>query len=165
MMQPRNTAGSRNHQPWHLRLLISRHLSPERIFILSFAGIILLGGLVLWLPFSATSKPLSAVDALLRGYPQPPEIRSRDEGGEIRIALIASKTGPLEAYRFLPERETDRQRQIRVRYDGAGLAVREIALRDLEGLESIYFEKNWPAFLTGAIYRADEDGGSEPACS
>jgi stage III sporulation protein SpoIIIAA len=27
----------------------------------------------------------SAVDALLRGYPQPPEIRSRDEGGEIRI--------------------------------------------------------------------------------
>jgi len=25
------------------------------------------------------------VDALLRGYPQPPEIRSRDEGGEIRI--------------------------------------------------------------------------------
>ena len=64
MMQPRNAAGSRNHQPWHLRLLISRHLSPERIFILSFAGIILLGGLVLWLPFSATSKPLSAVDAL-----------------------------------------------------------------------------------------------------
>src|SRR5512139_1459392 len=28
---------------------------------------------------------LSAVDALLRGYPLPPEIRSRDEGGEIRI--------------------------------------------------------------------------------
>ena len=27
----------------------------------------------------------SAVDALLRGYPQPPEIRSRDEDGEIRI--------------------------------------------------------------------------------
>jgi stage III sporulation protein SpoIIIAA len=27
----------------------------------------------------------SAVDALLRGYPQPPEVRSRDEGGEIRI--------------------------------------------------------------------------------
>ena len=64
MIQPRNDAGSRNHQPWHLRLLISRHLSPERIFILNFAGIILLGGLVLWLPFSATSKPLSAVDAL-----------------------------------------------------------------------------------------------------
>ena len=64
MMQPRNAAGSRDHQPWHLRLLISRHLSPERIFILSFAGIILLGGLVLWLPFSATAKPLSAVDAL-----------------------------------------------------------------------------------------------------
>lgn len=65
-MQPRHAAGSRDHPPWpwHLRLLISRHLSPERIFILSFAGIILLGSLLLWLPISATSKPLSAVDAL-----------------------------------------------------------------------------------------------------
>jgi trk system potassium uptake protein TrkH len=43
--------------------LISRILSPERIFILSFAGVILAGAILLYLPFSPT-KGLSFVDAL-----------------------------------------------------------------------------------------------------
>lgn len=72
----------------------------------------------------------------------------------------ATRTGPLEAYRFLPEQEADRQRQIRVRYDGARFDVRDVALRDIERLDGIYFEKNWAAFLTGAIYRAGDALGS-----
>jgi trk system potassium uptake protein len=51
----------------HLRqtwLLMSRHLSPERIFILSFAGVILTGALLIWLPFSAAKAPIPYVDAL-----------------------------------------------------------------------------------------------------
>jgi hypothetical protein len=36
----------------------------------------------------------AAVDALLRGYPLPPEIRSRDEAGEIHIERAALPTRP-----------------------------------------------------------------------
>jgi trk system potassium uptake protein len=42
----------------------SRHLTPTRIFVFSFASFILLGTLFLWLPFSAAQKNLSFVDAL-----------------------------------------------------------------------------------------------------
>jgi trk system potassium uptake protein TrkH len=47
-----------------LWLPVSRHLSPERIFILSFAGAILTGALLLWLPLSAAKGPIPWVDAL-----------------------------------------------------------------------------------------------------
>jgi len=42
----------------------SRHLSPTRIFVLSFAAVILAGGILLWFPFSATKGNLRFVDAL-----------------------------------------------------------------------------------------------------
>ena len=42
----------------------SRHLSPTRIFVLSFATVILAGGILLWFPFSATKGNLRFVDAL-----------------------------------------------------------------------------------------------------
>jgi trk system potassium uptake protein TrkH len=50
----------------HLRIknFFSRHLSPSRIFVLSFAGVILTGGVLLWFPFSATHDNLRFVDAL-----------------------------------------------------------------------------------------------------
>jgi trk system potassium uptake protein TrkH len=47
-----------------LKTRLSRHLPPARIFILSFAGLILLGAFALWLPFSASKNPLTFVDAL-----------------------------------------------------------------------------------------------------
>lgn len=49
---------------WHTRVLVSRHLSPERIFILSFSGVILTGAILLWMPFSAGKAPIPWVDAL-----------------------------------------------------------------------------------------------------
>jgi trk system potassium uptake protein TrkH len=50
----------------HIRIknFISRHLSPTRIFVLSFAAVILTGGILLWFPFSATKGNLRFVDAL-----------------------------------------------------------------------------------------------------
>lgn len=63
-----------------------------------------------------------------------------------------TRAGPLEDYRFLPERDEDRQRQLRVRYDGTQFEVREMPLRGIEDLNSIYFEKSWAPFLTGEIY-------------
>ncbi len=42
----------------------SRYLSPTRIFVLSFAAVILIGGILLSVPFSATKGSLRFVDAL-----------------------------------------------------------------------------------------------------
>ena len=46
-----------------VRTFFLRHLTPPRIFVLSFAGVIFAGAFLLWLPFSAT-KHISFVDAL-----------------------------------------------------------------------------------------------------
>jgi trk system potassium uptake protein TrkH len=43
---------------------VTRHLSPERIFILSFAAVILAGALLLWLPVSSGGTAVPWVDAL-----------------------------------------------------------------------------------------------------
>ena len=47
-----------------IRTSISQRLTPPRIFILSFALAILIGAILLWLPFSAGGGQLSFVDAL-----------------------------------------------------------------------------------------------------
>ncbi|MBM4277485.1 MAG: hypothetical protein FJ130_06305 [Deltaproteobacteria bacterium] len=47
-----------------IKNFISRHLSPPRIFILSFGGAILIGAVFLWLPFSASKGHLRFIDAL-----------------------------------------------------------------------------------------------------
>jgi trk system potassium uptake protein TrkH len=47
-----------------IKNFFSRHLSPTRIFVLSFAAVILTGGILLWFPFSATKGNLRFVDAL-----------------------------------------------------------------------------------------------------
>lgn len=47
-----------------IRTFFSRHLSPTRIFVLSFTAVILIGGILLWFPFSATQGNLRFVDAL-----------------------------------------------------------------------------------------------------
>jgi trk system potassium uptake protein TrkH len=48
----------------YTKMILARHLSPERIFILSFAGVIVAGAFLLWLPFSAAEDPTPYVDAL-----------------------------------------------------------------------------------------------------
>ena len=47
-----------------IKTFISRHLTPTRIFVSSFASVILLGALSLWLPFSVTQNNLRFIDAL-----------------------------------------------------------------------------------------------------
>jgi trk system potassium uptake protein TrkH len=47
-----------------IKTIVSRFFSPTRIFVLSFAGVILLGGILLWFPFSAPQGHLRFVDAL-----------------------------------------------------------------------------------------------------
>ena len=47
-----------------INTFISRHLTPARIFVFSFASFILFGALSLWLPFSVTQNKLRFIDAL-----------------------------------------------------------------------------------------------------
>jgi trk system potassium uptake protein TrkH len=47
-----------------IKNFFSRHFSPTRIFVLSFAGVIIAGAILLWFPFSATKGNLRFVDAL-----------------------------------------------------------------------------------------------------
>ncbi len=49
---------------FRIRTAISQRLTPPRIFILSFALLILIGAILLWLPFAAGRGHLSFVDAL-----------------------------------------------------------------------------------------------------
>ncbi len=44
--------------------LLPRWLTPARVFVLSFAGFIMLGALVLCLPLAANGRPLPFIDAL-----------------------------------------------------------------------------------------------------
>jgi trk system potassium uptake protein len=46
------------------KTFFSRHLSPTRIFVLSFAAVIMTGAILLWFHFSATKGHLTFVDAL-----------------------------------------------------------------------------------------------------
>jgi len=47
-----------------LQRLLARMLTPSRIFMLSFAVVILIGAVFLYMPLSYNHKPLSFVDAL-----------------------------------------------------------------------------------------------------
>lgn len=47
-----------------MQRFFKRQMTPARIFILSFAGVILMGAFLLWLPFSAARGHLTFVDAL-----------------------------------------------------------------------------------------------------
>lgn len=46
------------------RRFVQRQATPQRIFVLSFALLIVVGGVLLWLPAAASAKRLSFVDAL-----------------------------------------------------------------------------------------------------
>jgi succinate dehydrogenase/fumarate reductase flavoprotein subunit len=63
-----------------------------------------------------------------------------------------TRTGPLEDLRFLSERTEDRANQILVRLEGGRFVIRTRPLRQCERGERPFFERNWPDFLTGAIF-------------
>ena len=65
-----------------------------------------------------------------------------------------SRQGPLADVRFLPEREQDRAETVLVRREGDGFALRTRALRRRDRNARAFFEREWPDFLTGAIYES-----------
>ncbi len=66
-----------------------------------------------------------------------------------------ARSADLEAYRFLEERRADQGLKIALQYRDGAFEVHQRALRGMEDPQKIYFEKNWPAWLTGRIYGED----------
>jgi succinate dehydrogenase / fumarate reductase, flavoprotein subunit len=65
--------------------------------------------------------------------------------------------GPIEGMRFRLERAADRDCQTVVRLDDTGFRLTPRENRKLDSAARPFFERDWPAWLTGAIH--DQDGG------
>lgn len=74
-----------------------------------------------------------------------------DPDGE---CLPESVRGPLPQFRFRAERETDKRNQLRVRMAANAMSVSEVPNRMYDADKS-FFERDWPAWLTGAIFDHD----------
>ncbi len=74
------------------------------------------------------------------------------EGERVPLA----RTGPLDDFRFLPERAEDRTEQILIRLDEERRVIRTRAIRSCDRARRPFFERDWPDFLTGAIFDATD---------
>jgi succinate dehydrogenase/fumarate reductase flavoprotein subunit len=72
-----------------------------------------------------------------------------DPAGE---GLPMSARGPLEDVRFRRERAEDRSRQIVVRHREGKFTLADRPNRTMDQTERPFFERDWPAWLTGAIH-------------
>lgn len=66
--------------------------------------------------------------------------------------LPMSNAGPLNDFRFRQEREHDRKEQILVRLEGDDMQISRRPNRQFDEAARSFFERDWPAWLTGAIY-------------
>ena len=66
-------------------------------------------------------------------------------------ALPAARTGPLQDCRFRKENPRDRDRQLVVRLQTGEIMVSARPVRSFDEAAKPFFERDWPAWLTGAI--------------
>ncbi len=76
-------------------------------------------------------------------------------------ALPQSATGPIPDARFRSEREADKHDQIVVRLDGEEIVVTTRPIRRFDAEAQSFFERDWPAWLTGAIFSHDDAGPTQ----
>ncbi|EAA8474025.1 FAD-binding protein [Salmonella enterica subsp. enterica] len=67
--------------------------------------------------------------------------------------LPLTRHGPFSQWRFRPEREEDKNTKLTIHYQENKFIFKQKPLRNLPDLKDNYFEKNWPDFLCGKIYR------------
>jgi succinate dehydrogenase / fumarate reductase flavoprotein subunit len=72
-----------------------------------------------------------------------------DVAGE---SLPLTRSGPLEEYRFRNEREDHRNEQIVLRLEGSQLLISTRPNRIFDETSKSFFERDWPAWLTGRVY-------------
>lgn len=107
--------------------------------------------LFMWRHLALTS---SAVLTLLEQY-------VRDGGGSRGARIILDKDGTCvpqirngvyEEWRFRPEREEDKHHKLTIKFENDRFIINKKPLRPMIDTDKIYFEKNWPDFLTGNIF-------------
>lgn len=104
----------------------------------------------------ASEAVLSALDFFIRSGGGSRGARAIcDAEGE---SLPLARSGPLQDYRFRKERDAHREEQIVVRLDGDAIRLSTRANRSFDESARSFFERDWPAWLTGRIYDLDADG-------
>lgn len=71
-------------------------------------------------------------------------------------AAPVARTGILEDFRFRQERDEDRHEQIIVQREGKAMKVSVRANRVFDEKATHFFERDWSAWLTGAIYDVED---------
>ncbi|ANP85175.1 FAD-binding protein [Rhizobium leguminosarum] len=107
-------------------------------------------GVQWWHMALASEAVLSALDFFIRNGGGSRGARAIcDAEGE---SLPLARSGPLQDYRFQKEREAHRKEQIVVRLDGNEIRLSTRANRTFDESARSFFERDWPAWLTGRIY-------------
>ena len=75
-------------------------------------------------------------------------------------AVPMSANGPMQDVCFRTERDTDKQHQILVRLDSDKIVLSTRPNRSYDETEKAFFERDWPAWLTGGIYDLEEQEGA-----
>ena len=73
-----------------------------------------------------------------------------DSAGE---CVPTTSKGPLEEYRFRTERAEDKDEQIVVKWENSKMMIATRKPREFLQTERPFFERNWPYYLTGSIYK------------
>ncbi|MBY5520743.1 FAD-binding protein [Rhizobium leguminosarum] len=104
----------------------------------------------------ASEALLSALDFFIRngGGSRGARAICHAEGESLPLA----NSGPLQDYRFRKERQAHREQQIIVRLDGNELTLSTRPNRSFDESARSFFERDWPAWLTGRIYDRGTDG-------
>ncbi|MBY3344245.1 FAD-dependent oxidoreductase [Rhizobium laguerreae] len=104
----------------------------------------------------ASEAVLSALDYFIRngGGSRGARAICHAEGESLPLA----NSGPLQDYRFRKERQAHREQQIIVRLDGNEITLSTRPNRSFDESARSFFERDWPAWLTGRIYDRGTDG-------
>ncbi|MBF0245297.1 MAG: FAD-binding protein [Planctomycetes bacterium] len=78
------------------------------------------------------------------------------EEGKVKVETSREELGD---FKVIEERVQDRERKLVVSLRGGKICIEERGLRALDNLGQIFFEKNWPDYLSGAIYGEDYHHG------
>ena len=98
----------------------------------------------------ASEAVLTALDFYIRGGGGSRGARAIcDPAGEL---TPMTQNGPLTEFRFLPERAADRETRIFVRYENGRFSCEVRPIRRRARDDPAFFERDWPRFLSGAIY-------------
>lgn len=76
-------------------------------------------------------------------------------------AVPEAKNGRLEYFRFRSEKSQDHEKQILVRLENNNIQISERPNRVFDEDAKSFFERDWPAWLTGAIYDVKIETKSE----